>query len=121
MLDEYCQQHCVNNKKVEELRPLTEEAAKLAPFFKALSDETRVKIIYALAQQELCVCDIAELTGCTLPAVSHHLRILRNIGLARSRKEGKFIYYNIDDHHVSQIINAAFEHLSHLKEGKHLE
>ncbi|MDO7786056.1 ArsR/SmtB family transcription factor [Desulforamulus aquiferis] len=112
---ERCQEFCVNHEKTTKLKPAVEEAARLAPLFKALSDETRVKIIYALAQEELCVCDLAEITGCTLPAVSHHLRILRNIGLATSRKEGKFVYYNIDDHHVSSIINAAFEHL---KEGK---
>lgn len=111
MTQEHCQEYCVNNENIVRLKPAAEEAAKLAPLFKALSDETRVKIIYALAQQELCVCDIAELTGCTLPAVSHHLRILRNMGLAKSRKEGKYIFYNIDDHHVSQIITAAFEHL----------
>ncbi|WP_003543032.1 ArsR/SmtB family transcription factor [Desulfotomaculum nigrificans] len=116
--NETCQEYCFHEDIVNRLRPVAEEAAKLAPIFKALSDETRVKIIYALAQAELCVCDIAELTGCTLPAVSHHLRILRNIGLAKSRKEGKFIYYNIDDHHVSQIINAAF---AHLREGRHHE
>lgn len=115
MYEERCQEFCVHNEKIAKLKPVMEEAAKLAPLFKALSDETRVKIIYVLAQQELCVCDIAELTGCTLPAVSHHLRILRNIGLARSRKEGKFIYYAIDDHHVSQIINAAFDHLKEEK------
>ncbi|MEW6696157.1 MAG: ArsR/SmtB family transcription factor [Bacillota bacterium] len=115
MREEQCQEYCVHDEKIAHLKPVMEQAAKLAPLFKALSDETRVKIIYALAQQELCVCDIADLTGCTLPAVSHHLRILRNIGLAKSRKEGKFIYYNIDDHHVSQIINAAFEHLGEEK------
>lgn len=113
---EHCQEHCVNQDKLGRLKYSTELAGKLAPLFKALSDETRVKIIYALAQDELCVCDLAELTNCTLPAVSHHLRILRNMGLAKSRKEGKFVYYNIDDEHVSQIINAAFEHF---KEGKY--
>ncbi|CCO07050.1 ArsR/SmtB family transcription factor [Desulforamulus hydrothermalis] len=118
MSQERCQEYCVHKEKIDGLKPVMQDAAKLAPLFKALSDETRVKIIYALAQQELCVCDIAELTGCTLPAVSHHLRLLRTMGLARCRKEGKFIYYTIDDHHVWQIINAAFEHM---KEARHHE
>lgn len=79
--------------------------------FKALSDETRMKIAYALTiEKELCVCDVAQIVGSTTATASHHLRHLKSLGLAKYRKEGKLVYYSLDDGHVKQLIQIAFEH-----------
>ncbi len=88
--------------------PNTLEVAKI---FKALSDDTRIKIAYALSiESELCVCDVANIIGSSNATASHHLRLLRNLGLAKYRKEGKLVYYSLDDAHVKQLIKVAFEH-----------
>lgn len=89
-----------------------QEAAAL---FKALSDETRMKIAYALTiEDELCVCDVASIVGATIATASHHLRHLRSLGLAKYRKVGKLVYYSLDDDHVKQLIQIAFEHLGEI-------
>ncbi|MFO7928479.1 MAG: metalloregulator ArsR/SmtB family transcription factor, partial [Candidatus Humimicrobiaceae bacterium] len=80
--------------------------------FKALSDPTRIKIIASLLQNELCVCDIAAVIGTTNSNISHQLRVLRNLKLVKFRKEGKVVYYSLDDHHVSQLMEVAFKHIS---------
>lgn len=81
--------------------------------FKALSDETRMKIAYALTiEPELCVYDVAQIVGATTATASHHLRRLRSLGLAKYRKEGKLVYYSLDDDHVKQLMQIAFEHAS---------
>ncbi|WP_241156845.1 metalloregulator ArsR/SmtB family transcription factor [Bacillus sp. FJAT-42376] len=85
--------------------------AAVANLFKALADETRMKIAYALLiEGELCVCDAAEITGSSNATASHHLRLLKSLGLARFRKEGKQVYYALDDDHVRQLIEVAFAH-----------
>ena len=73
---------------------------RLAETFKVLGDATRTKIIFALSQEELCVCDIANLLGTTKSAVSHQLRVLRNMKLVKYRKEGKMAFYSLDDEHI---------------------
>lgn len=79
--------------------------------FKALSDETRMKIAYALTlEKELCVCDVANIVGATTATASHHLRHLKGLGLAKYRKEGKMVYYSLDDEHVKQLIDIAYIH-----------
>lgn len=84
--------------------------------FKALADDTRLKIAYLLCQEEeLCVCDVATIIGATTATASHHLRHLRNVGLAKYRKEGKLVFYSLDDEHVKELIMNAMEHG---KEGK---
>jgi ArsR family transcriptional regulator, lead/cadmium/zinc/bismuth-responsive transcriptional repressor len=108
-----CQVNCVHDDKVEqvaaELREQnTTEAAKI---FKALSDETRIKIAYSLyVGKELCVCDVAAVVNSSTATASHHLRLLKNLGLAKYRKEGKLVYYSLVDDHVKQLIHLAFEH-----------
>ncbi|WP_336867358.1 metalloregulator ArsR/SmtB family transcription factor, partial [Peribacillus frigoritolerans] len=73
----------------------------VAKIFKALSDDTRIKIAYSLSlEDELCVCDVANIVGATTATTSHHLRLLKNLGLANYRKEGKLVYYSLDDEHV---------------------
>lgn len=111
MNEDICSQLCVTLK--EEVGPLREsllDVAGLSELFKALADETRVRILYLLSQRELCVCDLAYLLEMTMPAVSHHLRLLRTLRLVRSRKEGKMVFYSPEDNHVLGLIDQARVH-----------
>ncbi|MBF0490358.1 MAG: winged helix-turn-helix transcriptional regulator [Candidatus Omnitrophica bacterium] len=84
---------------------------QLASTFKALGDPTRTKIIFALSKEELCVCDIATLLKVSQSAVSHQLRILRNMELVRCRKEGKIAYYSLDDDHIKALMEEGLRHV----------
>lgn len=85
----------------------------LSQIFKALADPTRLKIIYVLSKRPLCVCDIANLLDMTQSAISHHLRLLRNLKLVKFRKEGKMVIYSLDDDHVLELFNQGLEHVKH--------
>lgn len=108
-----CEITCFDEPKVDRIK---QEISKQNPrevsnIFKALSDETRIKVAYSLTlEDELCVCDIANIVGCSTATASHHLRLLRNMGLADFRKEGKLVYYSLDDLHVKKLIQIAFTH-----------
>lgn len=108
-----CDIFCFNEEKVSRLRGEVETTRDLAPIFKALADETRLKIIYALSRDELCVCDVASIIGSTVAAASHHLRFLKNAGLAKYRRQGKLVFYTLDDTCVATIIEAALGHRRH--------
>ena len=84
---------------------------RLSETFKVLSHPTRLKIIHALSEAELCVCDLAALLGSTESAVSHQLRLLRGMRLVKYRREGKLAYYALDDQHVHQLFAAGMEHM----------
>ncbi|MBT2702004.1 winged helix-turn-helix transcriptional regulator [Chryseobacterium sp. ISL-80] len=108
-----CQVNCVHSDKVEAVAEKLKEqnTADAAKIFKALSDETRIKIAYSLfVGDELCVCDVAAIANASTATASHHLRTLKNLGLAKYRKEGKLVYYSLVDDHVKQMIQMAFEH-----------
>ncbi|WP_066055094.1 ArsR/SmtB family transcription factor [Robertmurraya korlensis] len=111
--EDVCEVSCFDEEKVTKVKDElsmqnTKEVSKL---FKALSDDTRLKIAYSLSvEEELCVCDVANIVGCTVATASHHLRLLRNLGLATYRKEGKLVYYSLDDEHVKQLVDIAFTH-----------
>jgi len=94
-----------------------ETASDLADLFKALGDPTRVRIIHALLQSELCVHDLTVVLGMGQSAVSHQLRILRNMRIVKRRKEGKTVYYSLDDDHVAQVFKLTLDHVSHSKPG----
>ena len=79
--------------------------------FKAMGDPSRLRILWALQPGELCVCDLAALLEITESAVSHQLRILRHLDLVINRRDGTILYYRLNDHHVSQLINMALEHV----------
>lgn len=98
--------------QIEELRETLIDVAGLSEIFKALGDETRVKILYLLAHQELCVCDIGTILEMTLPAVSHHLRLLKALRLVKYRRDGKMVYYTLDDDHILSMIRQAQEHFA---------
>ncbi|WP_254906470.1 ArsR/SmtB family transcription factor [Clostridium tyrobutyricum] len=84
---------------------------KLSSLFKVLGDYTRIKIIYALFKTELCVCDIAEVLNMSQSAISHQLRILKSARLVKFRRDGKLVYYSLDDEHINQLFNAGLEHV----------
>ena len=88
---------------------------KLAEFFKILGDTTRTKILFALDQNEMCVCDIANVLGMSKSSISHQLGTLRRSGIVKCRKVGKEVYYMLDDDHVKQLFEVGFEHIEHKK------
>jgi ArsR family transcriptional regulator len=88
-------------------------AARLAETFKALSDPTRVRAVSLLAQAELCVCDLAAALGISQSAMSHQLRTLRDLRLVRRRREGRQVFYTLDDHHVADLFQRGLEHVAH--------
>jgi len=108
-----CEVTCIDEEKVVRTKNklIEQNPLEVAKVFKALSDDTRIKIAYALSlEDELCVCDVANIVGSTTATASHHLRLLKNIGLAKYRKEGKLVFYSLDDEHVKQLILVAFTH-----------
>ncbi|WP_274365092.1 ArsR/SmtB family transcription factor [Paenibacillus thermotolerans] len=115
-----CDIFCFDEVKVNRLQPLIDapSIAKAARLFKAIADETRMKIAYALTQEdELCVCDVANIVGSTLATASHHLRLLNGLGLAKYRKEGKLVFYSLEDEHVRQLILLALTHVEEERDG----
>jgi DNA-binding transcriptional ArsR family regulator len=88
-------------------------AEEMAQLFKALGDPTRIKMIYALAQKELCVHDLSYVLDMGQSAVSHQLRYLRNLRIVKRRKVGKTVYYSLEDEHVEQIFLQTFQHITH--------
>jgi ArsR family transcriptional regulator len=105
--DSFSPNYTPGDKQYEEL---ILEVSGISEIFRALSDETRTKIIYLLSERELCVCDIADILKMTLPAVSHHLRLLRMMHLVKYRREGKQAFYSLDDEHVVQLLRVAIQH-----------
>lgn len=100
--------------EVKKKIPEDEMIYDLAEFFKVFADSTRMKIIYALMENELCVCDIASIVQTTQSAISHQLRLLKQAKLVKFRKEGKVVYYSLDDEHISQIVKKGREHIEEL-------
>ncbi|MBM4429789.1 MAG: helix-turn-helix transcriptional regulator [Chloroflexi bacterium] len=88
-------------------------ATNLANLFEALADPTRVRIVSALSAGELCVCDIAATLGMTQSAISHQLRLLRQLRLVRRRKAGQMVYYSLDDEHISTLFRQGMDHVLH--------
>ena len=88
-------------------------ATRVAQLFKALSDPSRVRIISALSQAELCVHDLAATLDMSQSAVSHQLRSLREMRLVRYRKQGRKVYYQLDDEHISELFRSGLDHVSH--------
>lgn len=107
-----CDSFCPSVGNIESLKEKVLEVAGLSEIFKVLGDETRTKILYLLAHRELCVCDIAAVLEMSLPAVSHHLRLLKALRLVKYRREGKMVYYSLDDAHILNMIRQAQEHFA---------
>ena len=118
MLDRYdnecCDQELVHTEALHSVKahmPPEEELLDMAELFKVFGDTTRIKILYALFESELCVCDIAALLTMSQSAISHQLRVIKQAKLVTSRRDGKTIYYSLADEHVKTIIGMAKEHL----------
>ena len=104
-------------KIVNESLPDENELYDLAELFKVFGDSTRSRIICALRLEEMCVCDLAALLNMTQSAISHQLRILRSSRLVKSRKQGRVVYYSLDDAHIGEIFSLAFTHIMEEREG----
>ncbi|HIV12775.1 MAG TPA: winged helix-turn-helix transcriptional regulator [Candidatus Pullilachnospira stercoravium] len=91
--------------------PDDEVLYRLADLFKVFGDPTRIRILYALSTGELCVCDIAQLLGMTQSAISHQLRVLKQMALVKFRRDGKTVYYSLADAHVSTILAQGLDHV----------
>lgn len=114
-MKEVCEVTLVHAKAVENVQRQMADLSAVASLFKALADETRLNIAYALTiEEEMCVCDIAAVIGSSTATASHHLRYLRERGLAKSVRKGKQVYYSLSDRHVHQLVTIAHEHA---KEG----
>ena len=98
-------------KRVRKLMPKEEDFYELADLYKMFSDSTRVRILWALSCEEMCVCDIAVLLEMTKSAISHQLRALRLANLVKYQKRGKEVYYSLADSHVKDIFERGFEHV----------
>lgn len=100
-------------KTVKTQMPSDANLLKLADLYKAMGDATRIRIISALVQSEMCVCDLAALLQMTQSAISHQLRVLRQAHLVNYRKEGKVVYYSLDDDHIKMLYDQGLVHVLH--------
>ncbi|MCR4925692.1 MAG: metalloregulator ArsR/SmtB family transcription factor [Clostridiales bacterium] len=101
--------------KIKNAMPSIDDLYDLSEFFKVFGDSTRINIVSALLNSELCVCDIAQLLEMGQSAISHQLRILKSAGLVKPRRDGKTIYYSLDDEHIKLIFDLGLEHILHRK------
>ncbi|MBW1750229.1 MAG: winged helix-turn-helix transcriptional regulator [Deltaproteobacteria bacterium] len=112
--DEKCNCRCIHQERVDaaqEKALASRENEQLANLFKAMGDPNRLRILWALDQEEMCVCDLAKFIGVTESAVSHQLRQLRQLHLVANRRKGPILYYRLDDDHVGSLIHLALEHV----------
>ncbi|MFY0744531.1 metalloregulator ArsR/SmtB family transcription factor [Solibacillus silvestris] len=113
-----CEVYCYDEEKVIRIQGELEkeDISSVAQLFKALADENRAKISYALCQDdELCVCDVANIIGSSVATASHHLRTLHKQKIVKYRKEGKLAFYSLDDDHIKQLIVIALAHKKEVK------
>jgi DNA-binding transcriptional ArsR family regulator len=110
LASDVCSGYDPHADNTQSLKEAILEVSGLSELFKALADETRTKILYLLSKNELCVCDIADLLEMSMPAVSHHLRLLRTMRMVTYRRDGKMVYYSLADDHVLQLITVAQAH-----------
>lgn len=119
--EDTCEIFCYDEDKVNRVREKINKTdfQNMTQIFKVLADQTRLKVAYALCdEEELCVCDVANIIGSTMATASHHLRLLRDMGIAMYRKEGKLVFYSLEDEQLKQMIRLAIEHQ---KEGVGVE
>ena len=115
---EVCTEKTIHDNVIQEVKKNMEKDEvlyDLAEVFKIFGDTTRIKILSTLFENKMCVCDIASVIKMTHSAVSHQLRVLKAAKLVKYKKEGKVVYYSLDDEHVKSIFN---EGLKHIKEGR---
>ncbi|MBN1993069.1 MAG: helix-turn-helix transcriptional regulator [Anaerolineae bacterium] len=113
---ERCAKIIIDEEKVKQAQQRLLDglsATRLAAIFKALADPTRVRIVSLLAHTELCVCDLAASLGMSQSAVSHQLSLMRELRVVKNRKEGRLVYYTLDDEHVRDLFRRGLEHIKH--------
>lgn len=111
---ECCDVTCVHNDTVRIVREKMPEdrlLGELADFYKVFGDATRIRILCVLLESEMCVCDLAEILGMTQSAISHQLRVLKQMKLVKNRREGKTVFYSLADGHIQSIISQGMEHI----------
>ena len=107
---EACQVKCLNPTKVKRLAkmmPAKEHVSELSDLFQLLSDPNRIKTLFALSHDEVCVCDLSAILGMSDSAVSHQLRLLRALRLVKSRRDGRIIHYSLTDNHVTKLLEIS--------------
>ena len=112
--EDTCEIRIINDKKVQTVKKQMETEnifQEMSETFKAISDKTRLKILFALSKEELCVCDLSAVVDMSISLVSHQLRLLRDKKLVKYRKEGKSVFYSLDDDHVVQLFKMAHNHV----------
>ena len=114
-----CTAHETHHEIIDNITmPDDEHFFDLAEFFSVMGDSTRIKILYLLFEDEMCVCDISEKLSMSMSAISHQLRVLKNAHLVKFRKNGKSVLYSLDDEHVKIIINMANQHVNEIFGGR---
>ena len=98
-------------EKVNARMPAEDDLDDLADFFKIFGDTTRIKMLYVLLCSEMCVCDLAQILNMTQSAISHQLRVLKQMDLVKSRREGKTIFYSLADGHITTILSQGLDHI----------
>ena len=110
-----CECTVIHQEVIDKIKlPEEELLYDLGDFFKILGDSTRIKILSALFQSEMCVCDIASLLDMTQSAISHQLRVLKKARLVKFRKEGKTVFYSLDDQHIDKIFSFGLDHIKEM-------
>jgi len=107
-----------HEEELKELRDCLHEVEGLSEFFKIMADETRVRVLRLLSKSELCVFELSALLDMSLPAISHHLRLLKMMKLVAHRREGRHVFYCLDDHHVEKLITVAVDHYKEINEKR---
>lgn len=113
---EVCDCNVIHENVVEDVKSKmldNEFITEISTFFKILGDNTRVKILFALDHNEMCVCDIANVLNMTKSSISHQLSYLKDLNIVKSRKCGKEVYYSLDDEHVKEVFEVAISHIEH--------
>ncbi len=113
--NECCEVNCIHQDIIQEVKsklPAEETLYDLAELFKVFGDSTRIKILCALFESEICVCDISTLLNMTQSAISHQLRVLKTNKLVKNRKVGKVVYYSLDDAHIKHIFDQGLAHIT---------
>ncbi len=111
---EICKENIINREKINSVQhalPDDSEITRVAETFKILGDPTRLRIMLALAREELCVCDLSVIINLSVSAISHQLRLLRNFKLVKFYKKGKMVFYSLDDDHIESIIRQTRTHV----------
>lgn len=111
---ECCESVHIHDGVIEQVKrgmPKQEDLKELADFFKVFGDGTRIRILYALLSSEMCVCDLAELLEMSQSAISHQLRVLKQMKLVKNRRDGKTVYYSLADGHIQTIMSQGMEHI----------